>query len=77
MELLERDRYLEELTGWLGASAEHGGCAVLVGGEAGIGKTVLLQEFAGRQRHDRESVAREVRPAYTLVRERRDPRDEG
>ena len=27
----------------------HGGCTALVTGEAGIGKTALLQEFAARQ----------------------------
>jgi DNA-binding CsgD family transcriptional regulator/tetratricopeptide (TPR) repeat protein len=49
MELLERERCLAELTEWLGAVAEHGGCVALVGGEAGIGKTTLLQEFSNRQ----------------------------
>ena len=49
MELLERERCLADLTEWLGAVPEHGGCVALVGGEAGIGKTTLLQEFSNRQ----------------------------
>jgi DNA-binding CsgD family transcriptional regulator len=50
MELLERERCLADLAQWLGAVTDHGGCIALVGGEAGIGKTVLLQEFARQQR---------------------------
>lgn len=53
MELLEREQYLVELTEWLHAAAERGGCIALVGGEAGIGKTVLLQEFSRQQRKTR------------------------
>lgn len=49
MELLERERYLADLAAWLHAAAESGGCIALVAGEAGIGKTMLLQEFAARQ----------------------------
>jgi DNA-binding CsgD family transcriptional regulator/tetratricopeptide (TPR) repeat protein len=50
MELLERERYLADLTGWLGGVPERGGCIALVRGEAGVGKTVLLQEFSKQQR---------------------------
>jgi len=50
MELLERERCLADLLEWLGAVAESGGCIALVGGEAGIGKTALLQEFSKQQR---------------------------
>jgi DNA-binding CsgD family transcriptional regulator/tetratricopeptide (TPR) repeat protein len=50
MELLERQRSLAELADWLSSAVERGGCVALVGGEAGIGKTALLHEFAGRQR---------------------------
>jgi DNA-binding CsgD family transcriptional regulator/tetratricopeptide (TPR) repeat protein len=50
VELLERDRCLADLAQWLGAVAEQGGCVALVGGEAGIGKTSLVQEFSKRQR---------------------------
>jgi DNA-binding CsgD family transcriptional regulator len=53
MELLEREAYLADLTAWLGAVPDRGGCIVLVRGEAGIGKTVLLQEFSKQQREAR------------------------
>jgi len=49
MELLERERCLAELAEWLHAIGERGGCVALVAGEAGIGKTALLQEFSGQQ----------------------------
>ncbi len=45
MELLERERSFADLAEWLDAARKLGGCVVLVGGEAGIGKTALLQEF--------------------------------
>ena len=50
MELLEREHYLTDLADWLGTAAKGGGCIALVGGEAGIGKTSLMQEFARQQR---------------------------
>jgi predicted ATPase len=53
MELLEREECLADLTAWLRAAAESGGCIVLVRGEAGIGKTSLLQEFSNRQHQAR------------------------
>lgn len=46
MGLLERDTYLQSLNGWLDQAATGSGCIVLVAGEAGIGKTSLLQQFA-------------------------------
>src|ERR1700740_624682 len=49
MELLEREQCLADLTAWLAGALLQGGCTVLVTGEAGIGKTALLQEFAKRQ----------------------------
>ncbi len=49
MELLEREQYLLDLTSWLERAARHGGCVALIAGEAGIGKTTLLQEFSARQ----------------------------
>jgi predicted ATPase len=42
MELLEREHFLAELRG------SPPGCAVLVTGEAGIGKTSLVRGFCGR-----------------------------
>jgi DNA-binding CsgD family transcriptional regulator len=53
MELLERERCLADLAKWFDAVAEDEGCIALVGGEAGIGKTALLQEFAKQQRDTR------------------------
>ena len=50
MELLERESCLASLSDWLGAARAGNGCVAFVGGEAGIGKTVLLQEFCARQR---------------------------
>jgi DNA-binding CsgD family transcriptional regulator/tetratricopeptide (TPR) repeat protein len=46
MELLERKQCLAELTDWLRRAIEGAGCIALLGAEAGIGKTALLQEFA-------------------------------
>lgn len=48
MELLEREQCLADLAVWLATTREQGGCTTLVAGEAGIGKTVLLQEFSRR-----------------------------
>ena len=49
MELLERERCLADLTEWLNAAAERGGCVALVAGEAGIGKTALVETFSNQQ----------------------------
>src|SRR5437016_5729938 len=49
MELLEREQCLAELAKWLGAAVRDGGCIALLSGEAGIGKTALLQEFSKQQ----------------------------
>jgi DNA-binding CsgD family transcriptional regulator/tetratricopeptide (TPR) repeat protein len=49
MELLEREACFADLAKWLGTAVQHGGGVVLLSGEAGIGKTVLLREFAQRQ----------------------------
>ena len=53
MSLLERDSSLESLNGWLAqivtGPATGAGCVVLVVGEAGIGKTSLLQQFTRGQ----------------------------
>jgi DNA-binding CsgD family transcriptional regulator/tetratricopeptide (TPR) repeat protein len=53
MELLERERCLSDLAEWLHAAAERGGCIALVAGEAGIGKTTLVQEFSKQQSETR------------------------
>src|SRR5579872_1852677 len=49
MQLLEREQCLSDLAAWLDPGVRNNGCIVLVAGEAGIGKTALLQEFARRQ----------------------------
>lgn len=46
VKLLERERYLADLGKWLAEAGERSGCVALVGGEAGIGKTTLLEELA-------------------------------
>lgn len=50
--LLEREQCLADLAQWL-TSTERGGCIGLVCGEAGIGKTSLVQEFSHRQQERR------------------------
>src|ERR1700690_372292 len=49
MELLERTKCLDDLRDFLRDATEHAGCIALLSGEAGIGKTVLLQQFAKEQ----------------------------
>jgi DNA-binding CsgD family transcriptional regulator/tetratricopeptide (TPR) repeat protein len=45
MELLEREHFVTELEGLLGAVAAGNGRLALIGGEAGIGKTSLVERF--------------------------------
>jgi predicted ATPase len=52
MELLERGAFLSSLEGSLDAAAGGHGCMVLVGGEAGIGKTSLVRAFCERHGAD-------------------------
>lgn len=53
MNLLEREPCLADLGKWLDTAVERAGCTVLLAGEAGIGKTVLLREFTQRQNQAR------------------------
>jgi DNA-binding CsgD family transcriptional regulator len=53
MALLERERSLADLAQWFADSKKNGGSVALVAGEAGIGKTTLLQEFSRQQRDTR------------------------
>jgi DNA-binding CsgD family transcriptional regulator/tetratricopeptide (TPR) repeat protein len=77
MELFERERCLAELSDWCAAAPGKGGSVVLVGGEAGIGKTVLLQEFCSRQRDmrvlwggcDDLSTPRPLAPLHDIARQ--------
>jgi DNA-binding CsgD family transcriptional regulator/tetratricopeptide (TPR) repeat protein len=48
MLLLERDPFLSELDAARACAAAGHGCAVLVSGEAGIGKTLLVERFVAR-----------------------------
>jgi ATP/maltotriose-dependent transcriptional regulator MalT len=50
MHLLERESALDALGGWFSEARAGRGRLVLVGGEAGVGKTALVTEFALRQR---------------------------
>jgi DNA-binding CsgD family transcriptional regulator len=47
LELLERSELLDYLAAGLAEAADGRGCMVLLGGEAGAGKTALLREFCG------------------------------
>src|ERR1700722_4760144 len=49
MNLLEREESLAKLGAWCSGVSARGGCVALVCGEAGVGKTALLQEFSKRQ----------------------------
>jgi predicted ATPase len=48
MELLERDQHLDQLAALLRQAAAGHGHVVFVGGEAGVGKTALIDEFCRR-----------------------------
>ncbi len=50
MELLEREQFLDDLVAILNGAAAGDGRVVLVSGEAGIGKTSLVESFAERRR---------------------------
>jgi DNA-binding CsgD family transcriptional regulator len=79
MELLERERCLGDLTEWLRTAAERGGCVALVAGEAGIGKTALVQEFSNQQVETRVLwgacdalfTPRPLAPLYDIARQTR------
>jgi DNA-binding CsgD family transcriptional regulator len=59
MVLLERTSTLDELGGWLADARAGRGRLVLVGGEAGVGKTAVLESFvAGFQGASRPRAAR-------------------
>ncbi|MGH2535297.1 MAG: ATP-binding protein, partial [Thermomicrobiales bacterium] len=45
MQLFERDADLDHLSRWLDQAAAGDGCLVLLGGEAGVGKTALVRRF--------------------------------
>jgi predicted ATPase len=49
MELLERDRYFEQLSELFHTATSGHGRTVLVSGEAGIGKTTLVEQFVSQE----------------------------
>ncbi len=53
MDLLEREPFLNELTGYADAARQGDGCLVLISGESGIGKTALVDGFRQRAGGDR------------------------
>src|ERR1700724_1228689 len=82
MVLLERERCLLDLAEWLDAAVEHGGLVALVEGEAGIGKTTLLQEFSAQQRRvgrvlwgacDALFTPRPLAPLHDIARQTQKP----
>src|ERR1700730_11530579 len=48
MELFERDRCFDQLSQFLRTAATWNGRTVLISGEAGIGKTALVEQFVSR-----------------------------
>ena len=48
MELLEREKYLEELEKIFSSFSDANGFVVLISGEAGIGKTSLVDAFINK-----------------------------
>ena len=53
MDLLEREPFLTELTGYADAARRGDGCLVLISGESGLGKTALVDRFRQRADADR------------------------
>jgi DNA-binding CsgD family transcriptional regulator/tetratricopeptide (TPR) repeat protein len=82
MQLLERDNYLADLTLWLESTVGSGsGCIALVSGEAGIGKTSLLQQFSRQQKSarvlwgacDALFTPRPLAPLHDIARQTKGP----
>jgi DNA-binding CsgD family transcriptional regulator len=53
MDLLEREPFLNELTGYADAARQGDGCLVLISGESGLGKTALVDRFRQQAGADR------------------------
>ena len=49
---------LDALGGWFAEARANQGRVVLVGGEAGVGKTTLVNEFSVRQGHRPDPAGR-------------------
>ena len=79
--LLERDSFLSTLDKLLGEAAEGTGQIALVSGEAGIGKTSLVERFLERHRETRALwgacealfTPRPLGPLYDIARQARTP----
>ena len=67
MELLEREQHLGALDGWLKEAAAGCGRIVFIGGEAGVGKTSLVDRFC-RLAHGRARVLRGACDALSTPR---------
>ncbi|HEY7037013.1 MAG TPA: AAA family ATPase [Thermomicrobiales bacterium] len=67
MHLFERERHVESLDGWLREAAAGGGRLVFVGGEAGVGKTALVDHFC-RSARGRARVLRGACDALSTQR---------
>ena len=76
MDILERTSQISLLEAALGEARAGNGCLALVFGEAGIGKTALLQQFTMRHRHttrvlwgacDALFTPRPLGPLYDMV----------
>jgi DNA-binding CsgD family transcriptional regulator len=67
MHLLERELHVESLDGWLREAATGGGRLVFVGGEAGVGKTALVDHFC-RSARGRARVLRGACDALSTQR---------
>jgi predicted ATPase len=60
MRLLEREPALDALGGWFAEARANHGRVVLVGGEAGVGKTTPVNEFSVRHGHTARSCGAPV-----------------
>src|SRR5688572_16449697 len=65
MELLERKAYLDTLEGLHQEAAKGHGRMLLLGGEAGVGKTSLIQEFVSQSQAPKRVMIGSCEPLST------------
>ncbi|HEU4784403.1 MAG TPA: AAA family ATPase [Ktedonobacterales bacterium] len=65
LKLLEREHYLARLNDLLHKAARGAGRCVLIGGEAGIGKTSLVEHFAEQHRTEARFLRGQCEALYT------------